>query len=174
MAIPAILYKDFADEDRNADRYRVRFNAVRRDQGLEVQEVTVHDVSALGILLETHEHLSEGSSIRVELPDVGDKDATVVWGSGSFHGAQFSQALTKPELQRITAASLVVWPHFRDEDLPCRADRGTTAASAEQPTVDAGDEAKEKLALPVRIGFVIGGSTLLWAGIATGAWLALG
>ena len=172
MAISAVLRRERSDDDRSADRYGVRFDAVRRD--LEDQKITVHDVSALGILVETHEHLSEGSSIRVELPGVGDKDATIDWGSGSFHGAQFSEALSAAELQQITAASPVVWATFRDEDLPRRSDRASAERSADDSEHQAKVEAdEERLPIATRARIIVGISVVLWAGIASGVWLAL-
>lgn len=60
--------------------------------GLEAN-VTIHNISAAGLLLETDVTLGEGDALAIELPDVGPVDAVIVWVSDHLFGCAFEEAL---------------------------------------------------------------------------------
>jgi transcriptional regulator with XRE-family HTH domain len=55
--------------------------------------VTVHNISAAGLLLETDIPLSVGDSFGIDLPHAGHVDAQVVWASERLYGCAFERAL---------------------------------------------------------------------------------
>jgi transcriptional regulator with XRE-family HTH domain len=55
--------------------------------------VTIHNISLAGLLIETREPLGEGDTLKVDLPDAGQVDARIVWASGQLYGCAFEQAL---------------------------------------------------------------------------------
>ncbi len=65
--------------------------------GLEAN-VTVHNISAAGLLLETEMPLSEGEKFAIELPEIGRVDAEIVWVSGDLYGCAFEMALGQSAL----------------------------------------------------------------------------
>ncbi len=65
--------------------------------GLEAN-VTVHNISAAGLLLETEMPLSEGEKFAIELPEIGRVDAEIVWVSGDLYGCAFAIALGQSAL----------------------------------------------------------------------------
>lgn len=60
--------------------------------------VTIHNMSAAGLLLETELALSVGETLAVDLPNVGPVGAEVVWESGHLFGCAFQQALGEAAL----------------------------------------------------------------------------
>jgi transcriptional regulator with XRE-family HTH domain len=75
----------------------------RRTLQLEVQGVTpsgdpahvlIHNVSATGLLLETHTPLEAGQQLAIDLPQAGATQAVVVWQSGRLFGCQFEAPVT--------------------------------------------------------------------------------
>ncbi|MDJ0642412.1 MAG: helix-turn-helix domain-containing protein [Erythrobacter sp.] len=60
--------------------------------GLEAN-VTIHNISAAGLLLETDLPLGEGEKLAIELPEIGRVDAEIVWVSGNLYGCAFAVAL---------------------------------------------------------------------------------
>lgn len=68
--------------------------------GLE-SNVTIHNISAAGLLLETKIALSEGEAFLVELPEVGQTPARIVWVSGHLYGCAFEQALGQGDRKSV-------------------------------------------------------------------------
>jgi len=60
--------------------------------------VTIHNLSAAGLLIETHLTLGVGETLAVDLPDVGPVGAEIVWQSGQLFGCAFQQALGEAAL----------------------------------------------------------------------------
>ncbi len=60
--------------------------------GLEAN-VTIHNISVAGLLLETEIDLSEGELLNIELPEAGQVDAKVVWVSERLYGCAFEETL---------------------------------------------------------------------------------
>lgn len=70
--------------------------------------VTVHNISADGLLLETGVTLAEGEELALDLPHAGSVVATVAWRSGQLYGCAFAQplgpaALAAAQLQGLAA-----------------------------------------------------------------------
>lgn len=54
------------------------------------EQVTIHDLSLTGALLETSVPMLVGSTFEVELPHAGKMEAEVVWSGGEYYGCQFA------------------------------------------------------------------------------------
>lgn len=81
--------------------------------------VTIHNLSAAGLLLETGLDLAQGDSLAIDMPESGLVDAVIVWQSDRLFGCAFEEALPRAT---IAAAQL----------------RGTdSAASPAEPSVEA-------------------------------------
>ncbi|WP_299194736.1 helix-turn-helix domain-containing protein [uncultured Erythrobacter sp.] len=65
--------------------------------GLEAN-VTIHNLSAAGLLIQTGLSLSVGEVLSVDLPDLGPVGAEIVWQSGELFGCAFQQALGEAAL----------------------------------------------------------------------------
>src|SRR4029453_8749195 len=72
-------------------------------------DVTIHDVSSTGVLMETATELAVLDDLEIELPEVGSTPALVIWNSGKYYGCQFkegiSQAAVSAALLRSTPAA---------------------------------------------------------------------
>lgn len=55
--------------------------------------VTIHNISAAGLLLETELVLAEGEQLALDLPEAGAVTATVVWRSAQLYGCAFARPL---------------------------------------------------------------------------------
>ena len=81
-------------ERRRAARRALRLGVSGQETGDAVQEVTIHDLSLTGALLETSIPMLVGAIFEFELPQAGLVEAEIVWSSGEFYGAQFSLPIT--------------------------------------------------------------------------------
>lgn len=55
--------------------------------------VTVHNISATGLLIETAALMTEGDSFAVDLPEAGERTAEVVWASAPMFGCRLDEPL---------------------------------------------------------------------------------
>lgn len=102
MAIKAHLETaDAGDSQREASPTAAR-SAPRRALRLETSgfvagageaNVTIHNISAAGLLIETALVLAEGERLALDLPEAGTVTAAVVWRSERLYGCAFEQAL---------------------------------------------------------------------------------
>jgi transcriptional regulator with XRE-family HTH domain len=85
-------------DDRHEPRRRLRLetSGVAPD-GAEAN-VTVHNLSAAGLLIETDLELRIGARLAVDLPQVGPVGAEIVWASERLFGCAFEQALGEAAL----------------------------------------------------------------------------
>ncbi|UAB78240.1 helix-turn-helix domain-containing protein [Erythrobacter sp. SCSIO 43205] len=60
--------------------------------------VTIHNLSAAGLLIETDLDLVPGDRLAIGLPDVGPVGAEIVWVSERLYGCAFEQALGEAAL----------------------------------------------------------------------------
>lgn len=60
--------------------------------------VTVHNISAAGLLLQTGLPLNVGEVLSIDLPELGPVGAEIVWQSGELYGCAFEQALGEAAL----------------------------------------------------------------------------
>ncbi len=77
--------------------------------GLEAN-VTIHNISAAGLLLETDLPLTEGEALAIELPEVGPVEAQIVWASGQLYGCAFQQALGQAALAATQLRAIATPP----------------------------------------------------------------
>ncbi len=87
--------------------------------------VTIHNISAAGLLLETEVELAEGERLALELPEAGTVTAQVVWRSERLYGCAFEQAL-RPAV--LAAAQLQGFAAAPDRPQPAVAPRASTEA----------------------------------------------
>lgn len=82
-----------ADGQRSALRRALRLDTSGRlSDGIEAN-VTVHNISAAGLLLETAVELEVNEQLAIDLPEAGAVDAVIVWRSQQLYGCAFEQAL---------------------------------------------------------------------------------
>jgi hypothetical protein len=98
-------------ERRRAARRALRLG-VGQDPVTGLEEVTIHDLSLTGALLETSIPMLVGAIFEFELPQAGLVEAEIVWSSGEFYGAQFSLPITPAVL---SAALLRAQPRQEPE-----------------------------------------------------------
>jgi hypothetical protein len=131
-------------------------------------DVTIHDVSATGLLIETTAELAVFDDLEIELPEAGFTPALVVWSSGKFYGCQFKQRIS----QAAISASLLRSPPSSNCDTAFQLRLPESVQEARlfedvQPEESAQDY---KASLSVRLRVIFGGAILLWALIIWAAW----
>lgn len=98
-----------SDDPRHSVRHTLHLEAIGATASGEHARVTVHNISASGLLLETTARLVIGETLVLDLPDAGGRRATIGWASAEFYGCQFDTPLTSAELSaaqlRSTTAS---------------------------------------------------------------------
>lgn len=94
MAIKAHLEQAAAGiGQRAATRRALRLEASGlAPDGMEAN-VTIHNISAAGLLIETAMDLAAGEQLALDLPEAGVVTAAVVWRSERLYGCAFEQAL---------------------------------------------------------------------------------
>jgi transcriptional regulator with XRE-family HTH domain len=70
--------------------------------------VTVHNISATGLLIETASLLDEGEVFAVDLPQAGEQSAEVVWADAPMYGCRFAGQLSTAALSAAQLQSEVV------------------------------------------------------------------
>ena len=94
--MPMVAY--FEERQPARDRRRSLRRALRLGAGAGGEEVTLHDLSLTGALLETSVPMLVGAIFEVELPQAGTIEASVVWNSGEFYGCQFALPISPAAL----------------------------------------------------------------------------
>jgi transcriptional regulator with XRE-family HTH domain len=93
MAIKAHLDSyDTCEGQRIAPRRALHLETSGFAAGAEAN-VTIHNISAAGLLLETGLDLATGEQLALDLPEAGAVTATVAWRSERLYGCAFEQAL---------------------------------------------------------------------------------
>ena len=87
-----------SDDPRRTDRQTLRLEATAATADGEQARVTVHNISASGLLIETAAALEIGETFAIDLPEAGEQRAIVSWASEAFYGCQFDRPLTPAEL----------------------------------------------------------------------------
>ena len=85
-------------DDRREPRRAMQLETSGTLPGGAEANVTVHNLSTAGLLLETDLALEEGEVIAIELPEVGTVDANVVWHSDRLYGCAFEELLDEGAL----------------------------------------------------------------------------
>ena len=83
---------------RSAARRTLRLQAQGTTASQSAAQVTIHDLSLTGLLIETSADLAAGESIDVEVPGAGPAEAKVVWSSGRFYGCKFKRPIPSAAL----------------------------------------------------------------------------
>src|SRR5688500_1743644 len=78
---------------RSAARRTLRLQARGTTASQSAAQVTIHDLSLTGLLIETSADLAAGERIDVEVPEAGPAEAKVVWSSGRFYGCKFKRPI---------------------------------------------------------------------------------
>ena len=102
------------EERTGEDRRRTSRRALKLGIGGGAGPVTVHDLSATGVLLETSVSMLVGADFELELPHAGIVEAVVVWNSGEYYGCQFTQPISPAAL---SAALLQSAPKSEEESV---------------------------------------------------------
>ncbi len=164
----------FTDEERSARRFRLLLPASAETAEAGLVDVSLHDLSATGFLIECAEPLSVGSEISLELPGIGSATGDVVWASGRFIGGEFRKALPPSALSTARASSPVLWPDFTPTSAAHRGAEAVAEQEAEVPLVAEPAIADTRLPVARRVQVIVGASILLWTPLAFGLWSALG
>jgi len=94
----------------NFDRRRAQRRSLRLDttgavsDGVEAN-VTIHNLSAAGLLIETEMPLDIGDLLAIDLPEIGPVGAEIVWRSERLHGCAFQQSLGEAGLAAVRLRS---------------------------------------------------------------------
>ncbi len=103
MALKAHL--DTTPPARTDNRARERRSLLLATSGIlptgKDANVTIHNISQTGMLLETSLPLSEGAQLAVNLPEIGAIEAVVVWGSGMLFGCRFEREVSPGTLSAV-------------------------------------------------------------------------
>jgi transcriptional regulator with XRE-family HTH domain len=80
-------------EERADSRRMLLLQTEGRIAGGSEANVTIHNISAAGLLLETGLDVAFGERLELELPEAGAVTAVVVWRSESLYGCAFEESL---------------------------------------------------------------------------------
>lgn len=95
MKISARLQITSTADRRDSPRRTLRLGSSLSSTG---EDVTIHDISISGMLIETAATLSVFDGLEIELPPAGIMPALVIWNSGRFFGCEFKQHLSQGAL----------------------------------------------------------------------------
>lgn len=113
MSIPGHFEEPTTAGTPRPQRRTLRLVSHGETEGGSAAPVTIHNISATGLLLETAAPLIEGELIDIDLPDVGMTRAQVVWSSGNLHGCAFSAPISSATLSAAQLRSAVTLPHLQ-------------------------------------------------------------
>ena len=85
-------------EGRRQSRRSLRLETSGSLPGGAEANVTIHNISGAGLLLETELPLNVGEVLAVDLPNTGPVGAEIVWESERLYGCAFQQALGEAAL----------------------------------------------------------------------------
>jgi len=102
--MPLEAYMDLVptqpDERGNARRC-LKLEATGALSSGEAANVTIHNASTSGLLLETELPLGEREALLVDLPQAGTVLARTVWSSGRLAGCKFDKEINRVILGRL-------------------------------------------------------------------------
>jgi len=78
---------------RTAPRRALRLEASGLAPDGGEANVTIHNISAAGLLIETVLELAQGEQLALDLPEAGVVNAVIVWRSERLYGCAFERAL---------------------------------------------------------------------------------
>jgi transcriptional regulator with XRE-family HTH domain len=114
---------EHADERRDDGRRTLQLDATGTFAG-GTDAVTVHNISATGLLIETETSMAQGEAFVVELPEAGAQLAEVVWADAPMFGCRFAEplgaaALSAAQLRSVPGGA----PATTDDDFGARLHR---------------------------------------------------
>lgn len=139
---------------RSAPRRQLSLGSVLSGTG---EKTVIHDLSVTGILIETKAVLATFEQLQLDLPEVGETVATVLWNSGHYYGCEFHA----PIPQAAISAALLRSPFAQIEQL--------APLQVEEDDAEESDVADDRYSLGVRLRVILGTSLALWALIMWGA-----
>ncbi|GMN01887.1 helix-turn-helix domain-containing protein [Erythrobacter sp. MTPC3] len=80
-------------DERGNPRREMQLQTSAAQAGAAEANVTVHNLSATGMLLETDIALDQGEMISVKLPEAGRVTAKIVWANERLYGCEFRKQL---------------------------------------------------------------------------------
>ncbi len=87
-----------SDSQRTSARRALRLETSGFVAGSGDANVTIHNISAAGLLIETQLDLAEGDELAIDLPEAGAVSASVVWRSEHLFGCAFDEAISPAAL----------------------------------------------------------------------------
>lgn len=115
MAIPAFIEKETHSGGKaRSARRKLRLQLHGTMAGGGDVKVSVHNISATGLLLEGDVTLSLGDGIDIVLPHAGATRAKVIWASDGLYGCQFETPISPATLSAAQLRAVV--GADRDED----------------------------------------------------------
>lgn len=141
------------EQEPGGDRRRSRRRALKLSAAFagSSEEVTIHDLSATGILIETTAELHKLDLVELELLEAGTTLAIAAWHSGKYVGCEFADRIPSAAI----SAALLRNPPEPVGDVP-------------QPEECGPDEGADenKLSLTVRLRVIVVMSLVFWTAIA--------
>lgn len=95
---PARNGESHSIDSRRGPRRTLKLHTHGVSQRGIASNVTIHNLSAAGLLIETDLELVPGDRLAIGLPDVGPVGAEIVWMSERLYGCAFEQALGEAAL----------------------------------------------------------------------------
>ena len=89
------------DSQRAAERRALRLETSGVAAGSLDANVTIHNISATGLLIETALDVTEGDEFAIDLPVAGTVRAAVAWRSGDFAGCAFDTPISAGALAAV-------------------------------------------------------------------------
>jgi transcriptional regulator with XRE-family HTH domain len=109
MAIKALIDQPATGSGQRAGMRRaLRLEASGMLPGGQDANVTIHNISVTGLLLETGVDLASGEALSLALPEAGIVEAAIIWRSGQLYGCAFSAPLSRAALAAAQLAGLPV------------------------------------------------------------------
>jgi len=148
MLIPAILLPSDSDDRRSAERQTINQPSTLRDERAEATDVYVRDLSETGFSVATDARLEIGSMVTIGLPGRGRASARVVRQVTGGYGCEFNEPLGRFDVLQTFRGGTVI--------------QMTSSAPIAHPLPE---PEIQRFPGAVRIGVIVGGSALLWAGL---------
>ncbi|WP_341207076.1 PilZ domain-containing protein [uncultured Sphingomonas sp.] len=148
MLIPAILLPSDSDDRRSAERQTINQPSTLRDERAQANDVYVRDLSETGFSVATDSRLELGSEVTIGLPGRGRASARVVRQVPGGYGCEFNEPLGRAEVMQAFRGGTVIHMTSESPIMPPLA----------EPEI-------QRFPGAVRLGVIVGGSMVLWAGV---------
>jgi hypothetical protein len=165
MVISARLQHVPAADRRSSPRRKLSLGSSLQGTG---DAVTILDFSSTGMLIETAAELLPFDAFQIELPEVGFRQAVIIWNSGRYYGCELNepvpQAAVSAALLRSAPAAPVdqlTLPMEPAARQPISTDVVQTDALEDPQTYDAFED--DRASLTVRLRVIFGSAIVLWS-----------